>query len=297
MDGRLNLLDVARERVVPADGAMGTELQRRGLEPGGCGESWNAEHPHRVESIHRAHLDAGAEVLLSNTFGGTRIALDRHGLGARARKLNRAGAAIARSVAGDDAWVLGDIGPFGGFLAPLGPHDPAHVETAFREQAEALLEGGVDGILVETMTALDELELALRAARDAGSPFVIGSVAFDATRVGFRTMMGATPAEAAGTALAAGADALGANCGTGLDMDSYAGIVRAYRETAADVVVLVKANAGTPRVDGGVVVYDTTPEDMAVGVSALVEAGASIVGGCCGTTPEFTAAIARAVPR
>ncbi len=327
---RSTLLDVARRRVVLADGAMGTRLQAAGLEPGGPGELWNVEHPDRVEAIHRAYLAAGAEVILTNTFGGTRIALERHGLGGRAVELNRAGAEVARraasrpptldrgpptadrgpptldprragmqpgrpSDAGEGPWVLGDIGPFGGFLAPLGEHEPADVEAAFREQADALLEGGADGILVETMTALDELGLAVRAAKAAGAPFVIGSVAYDATKVGIRTMTGATPEEAARAALDAGVDALGANCGTGLDPAAYAEVAERYRAEAGDVVVLVRPNAGTPRLRGTEVVYDATPADMAEGIRPLVEAGASIIGGCCGTDPGFIEAFARVI--
>lgn len=316
------LLDVARTRAVLADGAMGTELQRAGLEPGACGELWNVDHPDRVAAIHRAYLDAGARVLLTNTFGGTRQALERHGLGDRSAELNLAGARVALAVAsaavkvaapspprplasspprggrgGEGPWVLGDMGPCGGLLAPLGEHDPADVAAAFKEQAQALVAGGVDGVLVETMTALDELTLAVRAAKAAGAPFVIASVAFDLTKVGFRTMMGATPGEAASAALDAGADALGANCGTGLGMQDYAGIVRAYREAAGDVVVLARANAGTPRLEGGAVVYDATPASMAEGVPGLVAAGAGIIGGCCGTTPAYIEAFARSLER
>lgn len=312
MTGR-SLLDAARARVVLADGAMGTELQRAGLEPGACGELWNVDHPDRVAAIHRAYLDAGAEVLLTNTFGGTRIALERHGAADRVTDVNRAAAELAvaarlaaaageaasasppRGGGGEGPWVLGDVGPFGGLLAPLGEHDPGAVVEAFLEQAEALVAGGVDGILVETMMALDELALAVRAAKAAGAPIVIASVAFDATKVGYRTMMGATPADAARAALDAGGDALGANCGTGLGMEDYAGIVRAYREAAGDVVVLARANAGTPRLEGGAVVYDATPASMAEGVPGLVAAGAGIIGGCCGTTPAYIEAFARAL--
>ncbi|NIP77924.1 MAG: homocysteine methyltransferase [Gemmatimonadetes bacterium] len=285
-----SLMEVARGRVVLTDGGIGTELQRAGLEPGGCGECWNADRPDRVSAIHRAYAEAGAEALLTNTFGGSRIALDRHGAGDRARELNRAAAALARGAAGD-GWVLGDIGPFGGFLEPLGEHPADVVESAFREQAEALLEGGADGLLVETMTALDELALAVRAGKAAGAPFVIASVAFDATKVGPRTMMGVAPEAAAAAALDAGADALGANCGTGLGMAGYADVLRRYRDVAPDTVLLCRPNAGTPRVEGQAVVYDLTPERMATEVGLLADAGATVIGGCCGTTPAHIAAM------
>ncbi|MEJ2215593.1 MAG: homocysteine S-methyltransferase family protein [Gemmatimonadota bacterium] len=319
------LLDVARSRPVLADGAMGTQLQEAGLEAGTCGELWNLERPERVGAIHRAYLAAGAEVILTNTFGGSRLALARHGLGGRAAALNRAGAEVAvdageaassraaagapdRPAAGKHAWVLGDIGPFGGLLAPLGETDAAKVEAAFEEQATALLEGGVDGILVETMTALEELHCALRAAQRAGAQLVVASVAFDATRVGFRTMMGETPEQAVAAMQEEGADVVGANCGSGLNMVDYTELARRYRALVPDGIVWVKANAGTPRLelaDGQPaasgsshrVVYDGTPEAMAAGVNALVDAGASVVGGCCGTTPAHIRAFARALGR
>lgn len=317
-----SLLDVARSRPVLADGAMGTQLQDAGLEPGGCGELWNEKEPDRVRAIHRAYLDAGAEVILTNTFGGSRLALARHGLAERAAALNRAGAelAVREAAAGPGdasapaaqatasaltgqagrAWVLGDVGPFGGLLAPLGETEPAEAEAAFEEQAAALLAGGVDGILVETMTALNELRCAVRGAKRAGARIVVASVAFDATRVGFRTMMGETPDQALAAMREEGADVFGANCGSGLDMAAYAELARRYRSLAPDGIVWIKANAGTPRLvsaGGHHVVYDGTPDDMAAEVGALVDAGASIVGGCCGTTPAHIGAFARALGR
>jgi 5-methyltetrahydrofolate--homocysteine methyltransferase len=250
------------------------------------------DRPDAVRSIHQAYADAGAEMLLTNTFGGTRIALARHGAEDRTVTLNRAGAALAREVAGPDRWVVGDIGPIGGFLEPLGEYQPEAVEAAFREQARALLEGGADGILIETMTALDEATLAVRAARDAGAPFVLASLAYDATRVGPRTMMGVSP-EAAATALAGEVDGLGANCGAGLDIPGYADVLRRYRSVAPDAVLLCRPNAGSPRIEGGAVVYDLGPEDLAAQVDLLIGAGAGIVGGCCGTTPAHIAALKR----
>jgi 5-methyltetrahydrofolate--homocysteine methyltransferase len=294
MPGR-SLIDAARERTILADGAIGTELQGRGLEPGACAECWNVDRPDAVAAVHQAYAEVGAEALLTNTFGGSRIALERHGAGERARALNRAGAALVRSLAGAGRWVLGDMGPMGGFLEPLGEHRREAVEAGFREQAEALLEGGADGILVETMTALDELRLAVRAARAAGAPFVLASLAFDATRVGPRTMMGVSPEAAAAAALDEGADALGANCGTGLDLAGYADILRRYQASAPGTVLLCRPNAGTPRLQGEAVVYDLSPGELARDVGLLTEAGAAIVGGCCGTTPAHIAALRAAL--
>jgi 5-methyltetrahydrofolate--homocysteine methyltransferase len=294
---RGSLPEVARERVVLLDGGIGTQLQLAGLPAGVCGELWNVERPDVVRGVHRAYADAGAEALLTNTFGGSPLALARHGQGQRAGELNRAAASLARDVAGEARWVLGDVGPFGGFLAPLGDASAEEVEAGFHAQVEALLEGGADGVLVETMTALDELTLAVRAARAAGAPFVIASVAFDATRVGPRTMMGVAPHNAAGTALELGVDALGANCGTGLDMTGYAEILQQLAAAAAGLPLLCRPNAGMPRLAGGRVLYDLAPERMADDVAVLVDAGARMIGGCCGTTPAHIAALRVALAR
>jgi len=288
-----SLLLAARTRVVIADGAMGTELQAVGLEPGACGEAWNLDHPGRVAAIHEAYREAGAEVLLTNTFGGHRLALARHDavLAERVPELARAAVDVARRGGGIGAWVLGDIGPIGGFLEPLGDIPVSDAENAFRELATALVRGGADGIIVETMAALDELVLGVRAARDAGAPLVVGSVAFDRTKAGIRTMTGATPEQAAHALVEAGADLLGANCGTGLGASEYADIVRRYRAVAPSLPVLVKMNAGQPRMADGAVEYDGTPDRLAAAIAPLVEAGAAIIGGCCGTTPEHIRAM------
>jgi 5-methyltetrahydrofolate--homocysteine methyltransferase len=292
---RGSLPELARERLVLLDGGIGTQLQLAGLPAGACGEVWNVERPDIVSGIHRAYAEAGAEALLTNTFGGSPLALARHGLGHRARELNRAAAALARDAAGDERWVLGDVGPFGGFLAPLGEAEPSEVEAGFREQVEALREGGADGVLIETMTALDELTLAVRAARAAGAPFVIASIAFDATLVGPRTMMGVSPRDAAAAALELGVDALGANCGTGLDMNGYAELLRELAAAAPALPLLCRPNAGTPRLEGGRVLYDLAPDRMAAAVGLLVAAGARMIGGCCGTTPAHIAALRAAL--
>jgi 5-methyltetrahydrofolate--homocysteine methyltransferase len=284
-------------RPVLGDGAMGTELQRAGLEPGGCGDLWNLEHPGRVEEIQRAYLEAGAEFLLTNTFGSNRFVLSRYEAAGRVADLNRAGARIAQRAAGDRAIVLGDIGPFGGFLEPLGEYSPDEVHAAFLDQARALVEGGVDGILVETMTAPEEMALAIRASREAGAAFVIGTFAFDRTASGdYRTMMGTTVAAAVVAALGAGADAVGANCGTNLSVGDYAVIARLLRSAVhATVPVLVQMNAGQPVLEGTRIVYRETPARMAAGVPLLLDAGANAVGGCCGTRPEHVRAFRGAI--
>jgi methionine synthase I (cobalamin-dependent) len=280
------LLEAARDQVRVCDGGMGTQLQLAGLEPGSAGELWNVENPGALVAIHRRYLDAGADIATTNTFGGSRLALDRHGLGDRAAELNRAGAALARAAAGDQAWVLGDIGPFGGFLAPLGEFEPVDVHAAFLEQAHALLEGGADGILVETMSDVEEAAVAVRAAIEAG-----------ATRHGPRTMMGVAPADAARTLVLAGADVVGVNCGT-LELDGYVEVVRAYHAAVPGVPLLVQPNAGRPSLDDdGNAVYHEPPEAFAALVPAFLAAGARIVGGCCGTGPAHIEALAGALAR
>jgi 5-methyltetrahydrofolate--homocysteine methyltransferase len=300
------LLDAARATTLLADGGMGTQLQRAGLEAGGCGDLWNLDHPERVLAIQRRYIAAGSQVLLTNTFGSNRYLLDRYDAGDRAAANNTAGAALARRAASTDVagraagaglWVLGDIGPFGGFVEPLGEHAADDVYRAFAEQARALLDGGVDGIIIETMTAIEEVVLAIRAARDMGAPFVIASMAFDATRAGLRTMMGTTPEQAAEAMLAAGADALGANCGTSLTLEHFAEIVRRYRAVASGAVVMIEPNAGQPELVGDQVVYRASPAEMAGAIGLLVDAGVNIIGGCCGTTPEHIRAFAHALAR
>ena len=211
------LLDALRERVLLADGAMGTEIQRAGLESGGCGEAWNLDHPERVLAIQRRYVEAGSDVLLSHTFGASRIMLDRHGEGARTAEINRAAVAIAREALGERGYVLGDIGPFGGLMEPYGEVPPADVERAFKEQARALVEAGADGIIIETQTAFEELALAIAAAREAGAAAVIGSVAFDrmVEEDDVRTMMGVSPEQAAEFMVEHGCDVAALNCGTG----------------------------------------------------------------------------------
>jgi 5-methyltetrahydrofolate--homocysteine methyltransferase len=281
------LLDALRGRVLLGDGAMGTQLQQAGLESGGCGEAWNLDHPERVLAIQRAYAEAGSDCILTNTFGASRIMLERHGEGARVAAINEAGARIAREAFGArGGFVLGDIGPFGGLMEPYGEIAPARVEQAFREQAQALVKGGVDAIIIETQTALEELEIAIAAAKGAGSPVVIGSLAYDkmADEDEVRTMMGVSPEMAAEFMAARGVDVLALNCGTGVDVAMAADVVRRYRSVSG-LPVMAQPNAGQPVLEDFKVVYRETPEQMAKDLPALLAAGANIVGGCCGSTP------------
>lgn len=281
-----SLLQAMNERVLLGDGAMGTQLQQAGLEPGQCGEAWNLDHPDRVLSIQRRYVQAGSDVLLTCTFGASRIMLDRHGEGDRTVDINRAAAAIAREALGGRGYVLGDIGPFGGLMQPYGDIARTDVERAFREQSRALVDGGVDGIIIETQTALEELEVAIAAARDAGARVVVGSVAFDRMfdQDDVRTMMGVSPEQAAEFMVAHGCDVAGLNCGTGVDVRMAAQVVRRYRQVS-DLPVMAQPNAGAPVLEDMQVLYRQSPEEMASELPALLAAGPRIVGGCCGSTP------------
>jgi 5-methyltetrahydrofolate--homocysteine methyltransferase len=281
-----SLLEALKTRVLLGDGAMGTQLQQAGLEPGQCGEAWNLDHPDRVLRIQRNYVEAGSDVLLSCTFGASRIMLDRHGEGDRTVDINRAAVAIAREALGGRGYVLGDIGPFGGLMQPYGDIARADVARAFREQARALVDGGVDGIIIETQTALEELEVAVAAAREAGARVVVASVAFDRMldEDDVRTMMGVGPEQAAEFMVAHGCDVAGLNCGTGVDVRMAANIVRRYRN-ACDLPVMAQPNAGAPVLEGMKVLYKQSPEEMAGELPALLAAGPRIVGACCGSTP------------
>ena len=284
----MKLLDAVKERVLLSDGAMGTELQLAGLEPGGCGEAWNVDAPERVLAIQKAYVAAGCDCLTTNSFGGSRIMLERHGEGDRVSAINRAAAELAREAFGRrSGFVLGDIGPFGGLLEPYGEIPSARVEEAFAEQAEALVAGGVDAILIETQTALEELTIGIRAAKAAGAPCVIGSMAFDKMLESddVRTMMGTSPDQAAALMVEEGADVVALNCGTGVDMRIAAATIAIYRGTC-DRPLMAQPNAGLPVVENMKVVYKETPDQMAGGVPGLFAAGARIIGGCCGSTPD-----------
>jgi 5-methyltetrahydrofolate--homocysteine methyltransferase len=281
-----SLLAAIGKRVLVGDGAMGTQLQAAGLELGACGEHWNITHPDAVLAIQTAYVDAGAECLITQTFGASAINLARHGLADSVEAINRAGVEIARrAFGGRPGYVLGDIGPFGGLLKPFGAVTVEEALAAFRQQASVLVAAGVDAIVIETQTSLEELGLAIEAARAASAPCIIASVAFDVTRNGrdVRTMMGITPEKAAEFIQASGAQIVATNCGAGVDVDWMARILGRYRK-ACDLPLMAKPNAGKPELENRRWVYKQTPEEMAAGLPKLLDAGAKIVGACCGST-------------
>ncbi|BET69503.1 hypothetical protein ASA1KI_44210 [Opitutales bacterium ASA1] len=287
------LHDIIRERTLVCDGAMGTQLMLAGLEQGACGEAWNIDHPDRVLAIQRRYADAGADCIITNTFGASRLMLRRHGNEPRLAEINREAARIAREAFGErPGYVLGDIGPLGAILEPYGDLSADEARAALEEQAAALVSAGVDAIIIETQTSLEELGLAIDAARAASASCVIASLAYDLSMDGtfYKTMMGVSPEDAAEFAADRGAHIIALNCGTGMDMPGAAKVARLYRESCS-LPVMVQPNAGLPVLENMKAVYKQTPEEMAQCVPEVLHAGAGIVGSCCGSTPEHTRAI------
>jgi 5-methyltetrahydrofolate--homocysteine methyltransferase len=284
---------LAERRLLCCDGGMGSLLLAAGLAPGGCPELWNDERPEVVEQIMRDYLDAGAELVETNTFGGNAERLEEFGLKDRCEELNHAAAEVGRRAVGEEAILVGSIGPTGKLLEPLGLLAPDLARDGFARQARALVNGGVDVLCVETMTDLAEAVLAVEAAASTGIP-VMAIMTFDATPHGPHTIMGNPAPDCARKLEAAGAAVIGTNCGTG--PETMLEFVRSLR-SATRLPILVQPNAGLPEIRSGEAVYPQGPTSMASFVGALVEAGAAIVGGCCGTTPEHIRAIAQEVQR
>lgn len=267
----------------------------RGLTPGECGMRWNEERPDDVGAVHSAYARAGCRLITTNSFGGTRTMLDRHGLGGQLANWNRKAASLARAAAGADGWVLGDVGPFGDFLEPLGDTTEEELLEIFSEQIGALVEGGADAILVETMSDPAEAATGVRAAKSVCALPVVVTFAFQKSANGFRTMMGTPALEAVAATLEAGADIVGANCGTDLNLDDYIALAMDLKAAAGDVPAILQPNAGAPKPTPEGVRYDATPEEMAATALRLRDAGISIIGGCCGTTPAHLSAMALAL--
>ena len=289
----MKLLNNIRNRVLLSDGAWGTLLQAKGLKPGECPELWNITHRNEILDIAKSYIDAGSDIIETNSFGGSIIKLSQYGLSARVREINEAAAAISREAAGKDKLVAGSVGPTGKMLV-MGDITEEELYNAFSEQSKALENGGADIIIIETMTAIDESALAVRAAKDNTNCTVILTMTFSKTPKGeYRTMMGASPEEMVKVAKTEGADVIGSNCGNGIaDMIC---IVKAIRSFDADIPVMIQANAGMPELIDGKTVYRESPELMASYVDELVKAGSNIIGGCCGTTPEHIRKIRQAL--
>jgi len=283
--------------VVVADGAWGTELARRGLPAGAAPELWNAERPDEVRAVAASYVAAGSDVILTNTFGGSPPKLAKAGLEGRCDELNRLGAELSKEAAGgggDTALVIASVGPTGELLEPLGTLTEGDAVSFFARQICALAAGGADGVVMETFIDLAEAKAALRAAKEATDLPAVVSMTFEKGAAGYATVMGVTPERAAKELTAAGADAVGANCGSGID--NMVDVARLLRP-ATDLPVWIKPNAGMPELVDGRTVFRQTPEEMVARVADLVAAGASVIGGCCGTTPEHIRAIVAEVRR
>lgn len=301
---RISLKERIKQDLFLLDGAMGTQLIARGIEPGKCNDYLNIVSPDIVSKIHRAYLDAGSDAILTNTFGANKFALARHGLAEMVGKINAAGAKIARQAAGQEKYVLGDIGPTGDFIQPLGNLNPDDVKKAFARQAKALIDAGVDGLIIETMTALDEATIAIEAVKSACNLPIFVSWGFDRTGGDFRTMMGVDVESAVSKTVSLDVDAVGFNCGTAT-LDEYVELADKYvsaietlektRRTSHEsrVTIFAEPNAGKPELVDGKAVYKVTPEDFAAAAVKIHSAGVNILGGCCGTGPEHIAAVSK----
>jgi len=292
MSDRLSRMLETR-RWVLADGATGTNLFGMGLLSGDAPELWNADHPERISALHRAFIEAGADILLTNTFGGNRYRLKLHRAEGRVRELNAAAARIARCEAdasGREIVVAGSIGPTGEILEPLGPLSIDAAREAFAEQAAALAEGGADVLWIETMSSKEEVEAAIAGARTTGLP-VVSTLSFDTNG---RTMMSLTPSELAAIHRAHGLLACGSNCGTG-PSELVASILNLATASEPSAVLVAKSNCGLPQYVDGAIHYDGTPELMGTYACLAFDAGARIIGGCCGTTPAHLRAMRTAL--
>jgi 5-methyltetrahydrofolate--homocysteine methyltransferase len=280
-------------KILISDGAWGTFLHELGLEVGDCPEIWNVTHRQQVLSIAKSYIDAGADMILTNSFGAHPIRLQHYGLQDRAFELNETAAAISREAAGNDHFVLGSVGPSGAILL-MGEHSEEEVYDGFRIQVEGLAKGGADAICVETMSAIDEACLAIKAAKEITNLEVACTFTYNKTVHGYyRTMMGVSPEDMIKAVKNAGADIIGANCGIGFDQ--MIEVVQSIRQTDKKTPVLVHANAGMPIIKEGKTIFPETPEIIAPKIKQLINAGANIIGGCCGTSPEHIKTLVREV--
>jgi methionine synthase I (cobalamin-dependent) len=293
----VGLREKIKQGLLLLDGAMGTELIARGIDLGKCNDNLNINSPDIISDVHRSYLQAGSDAVITNTFGANKYALARHGLAEKTSQINQAGVKLARRAGGQTHYVLGDIGPSGDFLEPLGTRRPEELRDAFTEQAEALLSAGVDGFIIETMTALDEISIAVEAVKSiSGDRPVLASMSFDKATDGFRTMMGVDVEAAVSKIVTLDVDAVGFNCGTA-SLDEYVELakklVATTRRFKDDLSIFAEPNAGKPELIDGHATYKVTPEDFAIAAEKIHTAGVTILGGCCGTTPAHIWAMAQ----
>jgi 5-methyltetrahydrofolate--homocysteine methyltransferase len=275
---------------VVTDGSWGTQMHKRGLKRGQSPDSWNLSHPAQVEDVARQYVDAGSRIILTNTFGASRLSLSNYRLGDRVLDINSAGVRISKQAAGDRALVFASIGPTGRMLV-TGETTAAELQTVFQEQADAQARAGADGIIIETMIDIDEARIAALAAKQTGLPVIV-SMVYDSGEDKDRTMMGNSPEEVAAELGKIGIDGIGANCGQGIE--AFLPICKRLRQ-AADLPIWLKPNAGLPEVVDDSVVFRTTPAAFAKYIPDLIQAGANFIGGCCGTDQKFVKVIRQAV--
>ncbi len=274
------------------DGATGSYLQQHGLEPGGCPEMMNADRPETIRGMAKAYFDAGSDIVLTNSFGGTKFRLQHYNAAHRVRELNVLAARHAKSQAGAGQFVAGSVGPTGEFIQPLGACSEQEMYDAFTEQIIALEEGGADAVMIETQMVLEEAQIAIRAALENTRLLVMATMVFDKGPRGFFTMWGTTPEQAVKGLLEAGADIAGSNCGNGID--KMIEIAQQMR-SVTDRPLVIQSNAGIPEYRDGDIIYPESPEYMAERYRVLAEVPVNILGGCCGTAPAHIEALARAL--
>ena len=288
------IYEALEKGILISDGAMGTMLQGKGLTDGGAPELWNVENPSAIEEVLESYAAAGANLITTNTFGGTRGRLQMHGLEDRLFELNKAGAEIARKVADrhPGCFVMGDIGPSGELMEPMGTMTLDEAEALFADQIKGLVAGGVDAILIETMSDLQEVEAAVKAAKSVAPELpIIVTFSFDTN---LRTMMGVKPAVAVQTLAAEGVRIIGANCGRGVDEMRV--IAKELTEARPEgIYIITQSNAGLPKLVGDEFIYDGTPEEMAKYAQDMKQLGVNVIGSCCGSTPAHTAAMKAAI--
>ena len=284
---------VKKGRILVSDGAWGTFLQQQGLNPGACPEEWCLSNRQAVFNVAKSYVEAGADMIQTNSFGGSKYKLEHFDLADKVTQINESAAKISREAAGEDRWVIASVGPTGKMLI-MGEVTEANLYDAFSVQVSALEKGGADAICIETMFAIDEVTQAIRAAKENTECEIIATFTFELTpKHEYRTMMGTTPPEFARAIIDAGADIIGTNCGNG--SERMIEIIKEIRQAAPNIPILVHSNAGLPKYIDGADVFPESPDEMASFVPSLIKAGANIIGGCCGTTPEHITRIKKVV--
>ena len=286
------LLEKVKEKTIIFDGAMGTLIMAAGIESIKSPMLLNVEKPQLVTDIHQQYFAAGADVVLTNTFSGNQLKLEAEGIDAQMEVLNREAAKLAKKACPEGKFVAGDMGPSGKTLPPIGDSSPEEMQEAFYLQAKVLIESGVDLLLIETMYSLQEAVAAVQGARKAGDILLIASMTYNLTEMGYYTIMGETVDQCASTLEGAGVDMIGANCTLGSsEMIELTKELRASTEKP----ILIQPNAGKPVADEDITYYEQTPSEFALDLKKISEAGAGMVGGCCGTNPEFIQTMAAAI--